>query len=327
MYAKTGKGKLQTWQDNENLNNPSLYLPSDGLVDAVNVALALGQPLMLTGEPGTGKTQLAFHIAHFFDLGKPLRFNAQTTSTATDLFYTYDALGHFQYNQNSKTALNEAELEEKFIHYNALGAAIIANEQKLVLIDEIDKAPRDLPNNVLAAIEDLEFSVPQINKTYKADKTKRPIIIITSNSEKNLPDAFLRRVIYFHIDFPDTETLLNILVLKSLNFRTLDGKSDAEIDSIKTKEQEKLRPLLSHFESVRNDFKLKKQPATAELIFWMQFLKKSGFDVLKLSDIATLSDDEQNILLTSYSILAKNKEDLDLLRSSIGNNGKRKRRR
>lgn len=327
MYAKTGTGKLQSWQDNENLNNPSLYLPSDGLVDAVNVALTLGQPLMLTGEPGTGKTQLAFHIAHFFGLGKPLRFNSQTTSTATDLFYTYDALGHFQFNQNSDTALNNDAIEQMFVHYNALGAAIIANERKVVLIDEIDKAPRDLPNNVLAAIEDLEFSVPQINKSYKANKDKRPIIIITSNSEKNLPDAFLRRVIYFHIDFPGTETLLSILALKSLDASVFRDKSVDEVEKLKAVEQQKLEPLVAHFESIRNGLKMKKKPATAELIFWMQFLKKSGFEVSKLADINGLSDKEKTILLTSYSVLAKNKDDLELLKGNLGNGGRKRRRR
>jgi MoxR-like ATPase len=329
MYAKTGKGKLQTWQDNENQNNPSLYLPSDGLVDAVNVALTLGQPLMLTGEPGTGKTQLAFHIAHFFDLGKPLRYNAQTTSTATDLFYTYDALGHFQYNQNHDKALTNDELEEKFIHYNALGAAIIANNRKLVLIDEIDKAPRDLPNNVLAAIEDLEFSVPQINKTYKANKNERPIIIITSNSEKNLPDAFLRRVVYFHIDFPDAATLLSILALKSLNFNALKEKSDSEIEEIKANERKRLQPLVEHFEHIRNDFKLKKLPATAELIFWMQFLQKSDFEVVNFANLNALSEKDRKTLLTSYSVLAKNKDDLELLKNGLGSgtSSSRKKRR
>jgi MoxR-like ATPase len=317
MYAKTGNGQLTPWQNNENLNNPALYLPSDGIVDAVNVALTLGQPLLLTGEPGTGKTQLAYHLAHFFGLGKPLRFNAQTSSTATDLFYTYDALGHFQYNQNSAKVLTDEELEQKFIHYNALGAAIISEGRKVVLIDEIDKAPRDLPNNVLAAIEDLQFTVSQINKTYQAKTENRPIILITSNSEKNLPDAFLRRVVYYHIDFPSKEILLHILALKSVDVALLEGKTNTEIEAIKNAQQEKLKPLVEHFESIRNGLKLKKNPATAELIFWMQFLKQSNFDFEKLADIKSLSAADRTTLLTSYSVLAKNNDDLNILKGNL----------
>ena len=116
FYKHEGKGQLANFQHNEKLNNPAFYVPSQGLVDAVNVALMLGQPLLLTGEPGTGKTQLAFHVAHFYGLGNPLIFNVQTTATATDLFYKYDALGHFQYNQTSKQPLTVDEIEAKFIH-------------------------------------------------------------------------------------------------------------------------------------------------------------------------------------------------------------------
>ncbi|MEM6699885.1 MAG: MoxR family ATPase, partial [Bacteroidota bacterium] len=202
LYQKEGTAQLPDFSVNENLNNPVLYTPSDALKSAVNVALALGQPLLVTGEPGTGKTQLAYHVAHFFGLGGPLIFNAQTTSVANNLFYNYDALGHFQYNQNHREALSTEELEKKFIHYNALGEAIRRNKRMVVLIDEIDKAPRDLPNDLLFAIESLSFRVSEINKSFQASTTKRPIIIITSNSEKNLPDAFMRRVVYHHIKFP-----------------------------------------------------------------------------------------------------------------------------
>jgi MoxR-like ATPase len=325
MYAKTGNGQLTPWQNNENLNNPALYLPADGLVDAVNVALTLGQPLLLTGEPGTGKTQLAYHLAHFFGLDKPLRFNAQTSSAATDLFYTYDALGHFQYNQNNANVLTDEELEKKFIHYNALGEAIISDGRKVVLIDEIDKAPRDLPNNVLAAIEDLRFTVPQINKTYQAKTENRPIILITSNSEKNLPDAFLRRVVYYHIDFPNTETLLHILALKSVDVTTLERKTNTEIDRIKNTQEEKLKPLVTHFEGIRDGLKLKKKPATAELIFWMQFLKQSNFAFEKFVDTSSLSMTERTILLNSYSVLAKNNDDLNLLKENLSGSSSSKR--
>ena len=142
LYGNGEKGTLEAFVPNDNINNPALYIPSQGLKDAVNVALALGQPMLLTGEPGTGKTQLAFHVAHFFGLGDPLIFNAQTSSTATDLFYRYDALAHFQYNQNSAIPLSIKELEDRFVHFNALGEAIKQQKRVVVLIDEIDKAAR-----------------------------------------------------------------------------------------------------------------------------------------------------------------------------------------
>ncbi len=302
LYAKEGQRDLPGFEYNARLNDPSLYKPSTELVNAVNVALALGQPLLLTGEPGTGKTQLAHHIAWFFKLGKPLVFNAQTTSSASDLFYKYDALGHFQYSQNNAETLSPDELERRFIRYQGLGAAIQSDKRQVVLIDEIDKAPRDLPNDVLAAIEDLEFGVPEIGKSYKTQTEKRPIIIITSNSEKNLPDPFLRRVVYFHIPFPDAAALLEIVSSK------VDGYTSEE-----------LAQLVQHFERIRTDknLKLKKLPATAELIFWTMLLKKFQFKVAKLSDTRKLSAEEKEHLLTSYSVLAKTKEDLIALQNML----------
>lgn len=308
LYAKEGQRDLPPFQTNPKLNDPTTYLPSDGLVDAVNAALMLGQPLLLTGEPGTGKTQLAYHIAHYFKLsgGKPLVFNAQTTSTATDLFYRYDTLAHFQYNQNNATPLSIEALERDYIQYQALGEAIrraqLSGERVAVLIDEIDKAPRDLPNDLLAAIEKLRFSVPEIKKSFEVTSDKRPVIIITSNSEKNLPDAFLRRVVYYHIPFPDAETLLKILNKKFDN-----ATEDA------------LTVAIAHFSEIRDSkvLRLKKNPATAELIYWVWFLLKNNFDLVKLYEINELNSKEKNILRTSYSVLAKNKEDLELLRKLI----------
>ena len=168
-YQPSGQAQLPDIPANTRLNDPSLYMPPPGLVSAVNVALNLRLPLLVTGEPGTGKTDLARHIAFFFGLGDPLVFNAQTSSAAKDLFYRYDALGHFQYTQTQKNLLSPDELEEKFIQYEALGQAIRHNRRAVVLIDEIDKAPRDLPNDVLAALENLSFKVPEINKSYTAD--------------------------------------------------------------------------------------------------------------------------------------------------------------
>ena len=304
LYGPGGQRELPTITRNKKMHDPALYRPSQALSDAVNVALALGQPLLVTGEPGTGKTQLAHHIAHHFQLDKPLIFNSQTTSTATDLFYKYDALGHFHYNQVHKDAtLNLEEIEEKFIKYQALGEAIRSKSRKVVLIDEIDKAPRDLPNDTLAAIEQLRFTVTEINQTFTIDPEFRPIIIITSNSEKNLPDAFLRRVVYYHIPFPTPSDLLRILHSK------VDGfESEAQLDSI-----------IQHFNDLRDNrsLKLKKRPATAELIQWSNLLLQLKFDVQQLANVTQLPREQKQQLLMSYSVLAKTKEDLAALRKML----------
>lgn len=293
LYKRKGNGTLPNFQFQEKLTDPKLYTPSEALKDAVNVALLLGQPLLLTGEPGTGKTQLAFHIAHFFGLETPLIFNAQTTSKAMDLFYSYDALGHFQFNQNNKETLSISDIEKKFIHYNALGAAIQKNERVIVLIDEIDKAPRDFPNDILYAIENLSFTVSEINKAFKADTQNRPIIIITSNSEKNLPDAFMRRVVYHHISFPQPDELLFILSRRIDHFELVD-----------------LKRIIDHFFKIRK-LNLKKPPSTAELIYWALLLQKMDFPIQLLNGAMPLKD--RTNLLMSYSVLVKNKEDLEIV--------------
>jgi len=303
LYKKTDTQlQLPIVEVNHKLEDPKLYIPSEGLENAVNVALALGQPLLITGEPGTGKTRLADHIAWVFGLGDAIIFNAQTTSQAKDLFYKYDALGHFQYSQTSKDLLSPEEVERKFIEYQGLGKAIKEQKRCVVLIDEIDKAPRDLPNDVLAALEKLEFKVSEINKSYVADKSQTPIILMTSNSEKNLPDAFLRRVTYFHIPFPDASMLLEILKSKT-----------TALDDVN------LTAAISHFENIRKGrkVKLKKNPATAELLYWVLLLQKLNFDCSKLGDIASLSDGEKKKLEISYSVLAKSKEDLATLKTLI----------
>jgi MoxR-like ATPase len=294
LYAGSGNGVLPDIPHNDKLNDPAYYLPDPGLVDAVNVAINLGQPLLLTGEPGTGKTQLAYHLAHFFGLGSPEIFNAQTTSTARDLFYRYDALAHFQHSQTSDIKLTPEMVERDFITYRGLGKAIKEKRRMVVLIDEIDKAPRDLPNDVLAALDDMAFDVPEVQKHYGADAGAKPLVILTSNSEKNLPAPFLRRVTYYHIEFPSNERLLEILQSKT------DGYTPEQLDL-----------LVTFFDKVRNSrsAKLRKNPATAELIHWVDLLRRLDFNPAGLAN-DKLSDEDRRKLEMSYSVLAKNREDL-----------------
>lgn len=308
QQEQSGRQPLPPFQANVRINAPELYQPSPELADAVNVALRLGLPLLLTGEPGSGKTQLADHLAWYFDLGETLVFNAQTTSTASDLFYQYDALGHFQYSQNSREPLSPNELERRFIRYQGLGKAIKAaaeqSRRSVVLIDEIDKAPRDLPNDVLDAMDKLRFYVAEADKWYYTEPQFRPVILLTSNSEKNLPDAFLRRVVYFHIEFPDKDRMLEIIGAK------ITGLAENE-----------LRALTDHFYAIRDTraTKLNKYPATAELIQWASYLQETGFPVAKLKNTERLGDGERAALKSSYSILAKTREDLAILIKRLEN--------
>lgn len=303
QYKQSGKSSLSPFYPNPLMDNPAGYLPSPALVDAVNVAIALGQPLLVTGEPGTGKTQLAWHVADCFDLGEPLVFNAQTTSSANDLFYRYDALGHFQYNQNNAAPLTRDEMEARFIQYNALGRAIKGNRRAVVLVDEIDKAPRDLPNDLLFAIEKLRFTVPELPRDdrgevveYKADPANRPIILLTSNSEKSLPDAFLRRVAYFHIEFPSEADLRAILQKRT------------GLDSPKA---------VRFFLGLRN-LRLKKAPATAEMLAWALWLNTQGFPLDQLG--GKLSEAQTETLHGSFILLAKNQDDANAMRNYQPNN-------
>src|SRR5262245_2564705 len=315
LYQGAGSGatlssrnlKLPLFKKLKGLDDPAGYVAEKGLRDAVNVAMALGQPLLLTGEPGTGKTQLAASLTYELGLPEPLVFNVKTTSGAKDLFYRYDSLRHFHDSQFKK---EQIEVED-YISYEAFGLAVLLSMEpqkadpflpaslrakgptrSVVLIDEIDKAPRDLPNDVLNEIENMSFTVKETGQSFESDRRYRPILVLTSNSEKNLPDAFLRRCVFYHIAFPD-EARLNNIVQRRLG----------EASSFTP---EMLAHAIQHFHEIR-ELGLKKKPATAEFLGWVRILRHMNLDIDNLQPAQAES------LAFSYATLAKTKEDFERL--------------
>lgn len=297
------------------------YILHPGLKNAVEVAYALGQPLLLTGEPGTGKTKLAFKIAAMLAeqdqrfLAAPLVFNTKTTSSARDLFYTYDAMAHFQAaNIDQQTNTSSAD----FIELQALGKAIaqtnptqvtkrvfkteLADEKQsaVVLIDEIDKAPRDFSNDILNEIENYEFEIKeQENAPLKKGKGQQILVIMTSNSEKNLPDAFLRRCIFFHIEFPDKDLLFDIIQAQ------LDQGDKAKFKYT----DQALKEIIAQFELIRKKSNRKK-PATAELVAWIRILGLNGY-------MQKEAKAQKELMLKNLSVLVKTQDDLSAIQALL----------
>ena len=234
------------------------YLVSPELAEAVNIALLLDRPLLVTGEPGTGKTALASALARSLDR-ELLEFYCKSTSVGRDVLYRFDHLGRLYDAQHPDA--KEKPVSE-YVNYEALGKAIIADSPKIVLIDEIDKASRDFPNDLLNEIARFSFDVPELNKlNFSHEGVHRPVVIITSNSERQLPLPFLRRCVYFHIEFPNTEALREILRLHVGDLGIADSLRDAAI---------------SRFEELRRLPGLLKLPATDELIAWTRVLHALG---------------------------------------------------
>ncbi|NKK99608.1 AAA domain-containing protein [Rhizobium leguminosarum bv. viciae] len=288
------------------MRDPREYRRDPGLVDAVNVALLLRQPLMVTGEPGTGKTVLAASVAFELGLGVPLAFETKSTSQARDLFYGYDTIGRF----TSKELGTGAGRPADYITYNALGEAIVrANDPDLVhevlpagyvhpgkrrsvvLIDEVEKAPRDFPNDILNEIERMYFRIPELgNRAIEADPDHHPIVVITNNSEKSLPDAFLRRCIYYNIPFPNAATMEEIVLARLPGYFPQDADLTLMRDAVK----------FALF--VRHDpAGLEKKPGTAELLNWLSaMLRRGAAPSTSLSNPAT-----RELARRSLSALAK----------------------
>jgi MoxR-like ATPase len=261
------------------------YVATDDLAMAVNAAVTLERPLLIKGEPGTGKTMLAEEIA--LALGKPLiRWHIKSTSKAQQGLYEYDAVSRLRDSQ-----LGDGRVEDikNYIRPGKLWEAFTAQEQVVLLIDEIDKADIEFPNDLLLELDRMEFFVYETGETISA--VHRPIVVITSNNEKELPDAFLRRCFFHFISFPDKATMEKIVEVHYPQIR-----------------KNLIKEALEVFFEVREIPGLKKKPSTSELIDWLKLLMADDIpeEILK-------SRDPSNAIPPLYGALLKNEQDVHML--------------
>src|SRR6478735_3953762 len=236
----------------------STYIASEELKHAVNVAVALARPLLIRGEPGTGKTLLAENLASA--LGLPLiRWHVKSTTKAKDGLYVYDTVARLH---DSRFGGDVRDIA-KYIKLGPLGEALAAPSKCVLLIDEIDKADIEFPNDLLLELDAMRFRIDETGQDISAKE--RPVVVITSNNEKELPDAFLRRCVFHYIQFPDRELMTAIVKVHHPDV------SDRVLDNA-----------LELFFGLRATPRLRKKPSTSELIDWIMALKKSGVDLSKV---------------------------------------------
>ena len=255
------------------------YVVSDELKNAVNVAMALEKPLLIKGEPGTGKTMLAEAIAESLDM-KLIVWSIKSTTKAQDGLYVYDTVQRLYDSQ-----FGEGDVADigQYIKLGKLGEAFNSDEQVVLLIDEIDKADLEFPNDLLWELDKMEFYIHETKETIKTKK--RPIVIITSNAEKELPDAFLRRCIFHYIEFPPMEKMEEII---RVHFKDIDEKL--------------CQHAMEAFYQLRNIHDIQKKPSTSELIDWIQALMISGIEPSVLAK-----------KLPFVGVLLKKNQDIDLV--------------
>lgn len=259
------------------------YIADKDLMVAVNAAIALERPLLVKGEPGTGKTELARQVAAALGLDM-IEWSIKSTTKAQQGLYEYDAVSRLRDSQLGDARVNDVR---NYIRQGKLWQAFAAGEKTVLLIDEIDKADIEFPNDLLQELDRMEFHVYETGETVKA--AVRPIVIITSNNEKELPDAFLRRCFFHYIRFPDADTLTRIV--------------EVHYPGIK---QALIRNALTQFYEIRETPGLRKKPSTSEALDWIRLLVAEDIDP------ADLRADPKQALPKLHGALLKNEQDVHL---------------
>ncbi|MEE2961877.1 MAG: MoxR family ATPase [Myxococcota bacterium] len=242
-------------------NGTKSYLTSAELRDAVNVAIGLEKPLLIKGEPGTGKTLLAEAVAEALDT-EILTWNVKSTTKAQDGLYVYDTVQRLN---DSRFGEGDVSDIRQYINYGPLGQSFQKDRRVVLLIDEIDKADMEFPNDLLHEIDRMSFMVNETGDHIKA--IYRPIVIITSNNEKELPDAFLRRCVFHYISFPGKELMTNIVRVHQPDV-----------------EESLLQECLAKFYWIREQKQIRKHPSTSELVDWIAALRRAGIAADKLQE-------------------------------------------
>lgn len=346
--ARTKNGQLALHRPfssrKKELKIVDVYKPEKGLVAAADVAMILGTPLLLTGEPGSGKTSAAFYLARKLDLPDPLEHNVKSSSSAKDLLYSFDEVARFRDSASGKA---EGKPLISYLRMNALGEAIVRAaggdapltdpfgrqldpsvieaafglgvkeptaklllgelekdplqsdpQIRMVLLDEIDKAARDTPNDLLVEIDKMRFAIPELGIRVAASDDVRPIVIMTSNSERSLPEPFLRRCAFFHIPIPE-EGRMNEIV-----DGTMAGLSFGPAAT---------RQMVAFFYQLRDMREIAKRPSTSELVAWIDTIDQRGA-LGAHSDLDTARADKATIegLKGTLGALAKNAQDLEM---------------